>query len=149
MPAAMVTQHRQSWAGFEGRHDEAKYPGPASLSDLVNSQIECFIRHTHTHTPPAPHPQQRNYIFELNEVKQNTKTTFRTLRANTTLNRIIVGISLFGEGSVFETWTERTIKRIHWEFRESFHVTKLETNIITGVKPELKLCLLDSHFHPL
>lgn len=29
--------------------------------------------------------------------------TLHTLRANTTLNRIIVGISLFGEGSVFET----------------------------------------------
>lgn len=49
MPAGTVTQHRQNWAGFEGRHDEAKYPGPASLSDLVNSQIENFIRHTHTH----------------------------------------------------------------------------------------------------
>lgn len=37
----------------------------------------------------------------------NYKKSFRTLRANTTLNKIIVGISLLGEGSVLETCTER------------------------------------------
>lgn len=32
-----------------------------------------------------------------------------TLSANTTLKRIIVGASLFGDGSVFETWKRNTI----------------------------------------
>lgn len=32
---------------------------------------------------------------------------FLTLNANTTLNKIMVGISLFGEGSVLETYKKK------------------------------------------
>lgn len=32
---------------------------------------------------------------------------FHTLSANTTLNKIMVGISLLGEGSVLDTYMER------------------------------------------
>lgn len=36
-----------------------------------------------------------------------------TLSANTTLNRIMVGISLFGEGSVLDTW-KIFFRKSHW-----------------------------------
>lgn len=38
---------------------------------------------------------------------QSKLKDFYTLSANTTLNKIIVGISLLGEGSVLETCTDR------------------------------------------
>jgi len=63
----------------------------------MKSDTECFTRdywnvsllHSLTHAKCTP-------------LSDGMKTVL-TLRANTTLKRIIVGISLFGEGSVLDT----------------------------------------------
>lgn len=39
--------------------------------------------------------------------------SLHTLSANTTLNKIIVGTSLLGEGSVLETCTKKKKKKFH------------------------------------
>lgn len=41
---------------------------------------------------------------------------FLTLNANTTLNKIMVGISLFGEGSVLETYKKKNKKKNYFSF---------------------------------
>lgn len=53
------------------------------------------------------------FIYTNNDVlKYESYKVFLTLSANTTLNIIIVGISLLGEGSIFETCNDKKKKKM-------------------------------------